>query len=389
MRRPIRAVVSVLVVLLLGGCNGPAEDPVDEDPVDEVSDAVTGDDPVTPDATGTGTGTGASDSASSAPTAADEAGSDEPSAPPPTDGADASEGPSAVEDPLPTSEWTARSDALVPLTEVAAAPFGGQVWVAGGYADNGQSVTDVQVYDPATDSWSTGPSLPQGVNHSALVEAGDRLVLVGGYLGDNTPTDAVRVLDPATGEWADGPPLPEPRGAGAAAWDGQRIVYGGGVGPDGVAGDVWALEDDAWVSLGVLDPPREHLSAASDGEGSVWFLGGRLGGIDQNQTAVDVAGADGVSPLGDLPTARGGVSGFHVAGTGGCSAGGEGPQGTFAEVECMDEFGEVTVLPELLAPRHGIGAVVVEGVAYVLLGGPEPGLTVSPTVQALGLDAVG
>lgn len=369
MRRPTRTALSVLVVLLLAGCDGPTEDPVDEDPVDEG---------LTEEAAGV-----PPSGAAAGPTET-ELVSEEPSAVPPTDGEDPSEGPSAVEDPLPTSQWTARADALVPLTEVAAAPFGGQIWVAGGYAENGQSVRDVQVYDPATDSWSPGPLLPEGVNHSALVEAGDGLVLVGGYLGDNAPTDAVRVLDPATGEWADGPPLPEPRGAGAAAWDGQRIVYGGGVGPDGVAGDVWALEGDAWVTLGALSPPREHLSAASDGEGAVWFLGGRLGGIDQNQTAVDLAGADGVSPLGDLPTARGGVSGFHVAGVGGCSAGGEGPQGTFVEVECLDESGEVTVLPGLTAARHGIGAVVVEDVAYVLLGGPEPGLTVSSTVQALG-----
>lgn len=297
----------------------------------------------------------------------------------------ASAAPSASSEPpvVGAATWETRTPAYLELTEVAAAPFAGQVWVAGGYDATGRSVPDVQVYDPALDQWSAGPSLPEGVNHSALVAAGDRLVLVGGYRGDNTPTAAVRVLDGATGVWTDGPPLPEARGAGAAAWDGERVVYGGGVGPGGVAGDVWALEGDAWVPLGALSPPREHLAAASDGDGAVWFLGGRLGGLDENQTAADLVTGDAVRPLGDLPTARGGVAGFAVPTVGGCAAGGEGPRGTFDEVECIDAEGRVTVLPPLAQPRHGTGAVVLEGFAYVLLGGPEPGLTVSSTVQAL------
>ncbi len=35
----------------------------------------------------------------------------------------------------------------------------------------------------------------------------------------------------------------------------------------------------------------------------------------------------------------------------------------------------MTTLPELNEAHHGHGAAVVDGVAYVLLGGPEPGLS--------------
>jgi hypothetical protein len=94
---------------------------------------------------------------------------------------------------------------------------------------------------------------------------------------------------------------------------------------------------------------------------------------------------DAVEPAGELPTPRGGVTGFFAPGAGGCAAGGEGPRGTFAEVECVADDGTVTVLSDLAEPRHGSGAVALEGIAYVLLGGPEPGLTVSGTLQALGL----
>ncbi|MGH3923403.1 MAG: hypothetical protein ACRDTT_11140, partial [Pseudonocardiaceae bacterium] len=92
-----------------------------------------------------------------------------------------------------------------------------------------------------------------------------------------------------------------------------------------------------------------------------------------------------VRPLGQLPTARGGVAAFWSAGTGACLAGGEEPTGTLGAVECIDASGAVVVLPPLGLPRHGLGAAVVDGVAYVLLGGPKPGLSVSGTVEALPL----
>jgi non-specific serine/threonine protein kinase len=286
--------------------------------------------------------------------------------------------------------WSRGTDAPLALTEVAAAPFGGSVWAAGGFDEDGTPVATVLVYDPTFDAWEEGPALPEAVHHASLVSTGDALHLVGGYTDASFAdlTDAVRTLDPASGEWTDGPPLPEPRAAGAAAWDGERVVYGGGVGPDGLAGDVWALAGGTWTPIGSLSEDREHLAAASDGDGRVWFLGGRTGGFDTNLAAVDLAEGDQVRRLGDLPTARGGLAGLHLPGAGACALGGEGPDGTFAEVECLDADGAVTELPPLAVARHGLGAVVVEGIAYAVLGGPEHGLFVSAAVEALPADQV-
>lgn len=293
-----------------------------------------------------------------------------------------------------TSEaWTALSPAPVPLTEVAGAVLGDALWIAGGFDAEGSPVSTVQVYDPTFAEWQPGPLLPEPVHHAALVGAGDELYLIGGYTGADfaAPTSAVRRFSTATGTWEDGPALPEPRAAGAAAWDGQRVIYAGGVGPDGLAGDVFALEGQElegkeWEAVGELAEPREHLAAASDGAGRVWFLAGRTGGLDENLATVELVEGGVVSGIGSLPTARGGVAGFYAPEAGACAVGGEGPDGTFAEVECITADGETTVLPPLAEPRHGIAAVVLEGVAYVGLGGPEPGLTVSPTLEALRLD---
>lgn len=286
-------------------------------------------------------------------------------------------------------EWRRLADAPVALTEVAVAAHGGRIWVVGGLDPAGRSSTAVQLYDPVADAWAGGPALPRGLDHAALLSTGPDLFVIGGYARAQSSrlNAAVYRLDEWAREWKDGPALPEPRAAGAAAWDGARIVYGGGVGPGGgqVAGDVLVLGSEGWTVGGRLDVPREHLAAASDGEGRVWFLGGRVGGLGGNLALVDLVEAAGVRGIGEVPTARGGVAAFWVDGVGACLAGGEGPSGTFDEVECVDADGRVTDLPRLAFPRHGLGAAVIDGVAYVALGGPVPGLTVSPVLEALDL----
>lgn len=292
-------------------------------------------------------------------------------------------------DPLPAGDWTGFPDAPQALSEVAAAGFGGHVWVAGGFRADGNANRSVQIFDPTFETWAGGPELPQAVHHSSLVSTGDALYLVGGYVGSgfDMPTGAVQRLDAASGLWELDTPLPAARAAGAAAWDGQRLVYAGGVGPDGLSGDVFALEDGAWTMMGVLSEPREHLAAASDADGRVWFLAGRTAGLDTNLGTVDLVEGAEITPIGQLTTPRGGVAGFWSATAGACAVGGEDPDRTYDEVECIDGDGQVQVLPSLAAPRHGLGAVVVDGIAFTVLGGPEPGLTTSGTVEGLRLEA--
>ena len=285
--------------------------------------------------------------------------------------------------------WRYAGPAPIALTEVAAAAHDGRIWVAGGLDDAGRAVDHLQVFDPVGDAWGEGPRLPEPVHHSSLVTDGDTLFLIGGFTGDGfgNPTDAVwRLDDTYTGAWAPAEALPEARGAGAAAWNGRGgILYGGGVGPAGVSADVFIREDGAWRRLASLSQAREHLAATSVGSGSVAFLGGRIGGLDGNLGTVDLVSAEGVvGRAQDLPTPRGGIAAFSAGALGDCVVGGEGPDGTFGAVECVGAF-EVTTLPGLDLPRHGLGAVFWEGRAYALLGGAQPGLTVSGTVEVLDL----
>jgi hypothetical protein len=284
--------------------------------------------------------------------------------------------------------WESGPAAPVPLTEIAAAAHIGEIWLAGGLTTEGRASNGVMVLDARAGTWRNGPALPEPVHHAALVSDGSTLYLLGGFAGEalNEPTDHVWMLRrPSDIEWLDLGPLPNPRAAGAAAWDGGRIVYAGGVGRGGVADDVFALGNGQWVRLGRLSEPREHLAATSDGAGNVYVLGGRRGGLQGNLATADLITSDGIRRIGELPTRRGGVAAFFAPSVGACLVGGESPNGTNPQVECIRATGELVRLPELRRPRHGLGSAVVDGVAYVLLGGEQPGLFTSDIVEALPL----
>lgn len=183
-------------------------------------------------------------------------------------------------------------------------------------------------------------------------------------------------------------PLPEARAAGGAAFDGKRIVYAGGVKTDGVASEVFAFTpgDGAWTPNGRLPTAREHLAVTTDGAGTTYALGGRVGGLDRNLGLVDVIqGTSDVHTIGELPTKRGGVGAFWWPSLGACLAGGESPSGTNPQVECITPDGTEARLPDLGVARHGVGAAVIDGSAYVVLGGPQPGLFASDVTEKFTL----
>ena len=295
----------------------------------------------------------------------------------------------AAGSPLPSTHaaaagWRAGPEAPFARLEMATVALDGRIWLAGGLEPDGRATDALNIFDPATGEWTEGPPLPAAVHHAALASDGDRLFLMGGYLG-NDPTDEVHLFDPTTGSWEGGPPLPEPRAAGAATHDGTRIVYGGGVGPGGVRDDLFVLADGAWSRIGTLRRAREHLAAATDGNGRVWFMGGRQGALDRNVGDVDLVEGMSVRRLPGV-SSRGGVAAFFAPAIGACLTGGEAPSFAMPTVECVDAGGRITALPEMRQRRHGHGVAVIEGAAYAVLGGEVPGLSASSTVEVLPLD---
>lgn len=280
--------------------------------------------------------------------------------------------------------WQPHEKLPVPRTEVAAAPFRGDIVVVGGYLADGTSTDEVDLYDPASDSWSRLPDLPVEVNHAAAASAGGKLYVTGGYGGPGVRLRNAYVFD---GDgWRGLKPMPGARGAAGAGVVSGKLYVVGGVGPDGLARRAFVLDlkTGRWASIAGPPTPREHLAVTAAG-GQVYAVAGRLAGIDTNLRAFESysPASKRWTKLASVPDARGGTGAAFVKGLI-VSVGGEEPRGTIGEV-----FGYTIAtkrwrrLDNLPTPRHGVGAVSLGGRVYVIGGGTEPGLSVSGANEAL------
>jgi Kelch motif len=282
--------------------------------------------------------------------------------------------------------WRSAAPVPVPRTEVAAAVFGREIAVVGGFLANGQNTTRADAYSPARNRWRRLPNLPVRVDHAMAAGAGAELYVVGGYGPGSAARATVFVL--RRGRWSALPSLPAPRAAAGLAVAGGKLYAVGGVeAPGRLAQDAFAFDFDhqRW-SLIAGPRPREHLGAAAVG-GVVYAVAGRTGGLDTNLDIVEAydAGANRWRAIPRVPGRRGGTAAAAVSGRL-VSAGGEEPGGTIRTVFAYDPgTRRWTSLPSLPRPRHGLGLVGYRGRGYALAGGPEPGLTVSGSNQVLRL----
>lgn len=280
--------------------------------------------------------------------------------------------------------WHVHAAMPRPRTEVAVAAWRGRIYVIGGIDGFARTTSTVQVYDPATDTWTMGPPLPRAVHHAMAAAIGDRLYLVGGFSGVRfAASDRVFAFDGST--WREVTPLPEPLGAsGIAVLDGRIHVVSG----QGRAGNVTSHYEydsgrDLWARRADLEVARDHVALAAL-NGKLYAIGGRLGGkISRNLAVVEVYDprTDAWSRAASLVKAR---SGHTAAVLGGrlYVFGGEEPRATIRPVEVFDgrSWSVATSLP---TPRHGLGSAVHDRAIFVLSGGKRPALSVSGTNEAL------
>jgi hypothetical protein len=108
---------------------------------------------------------------------------------------------------------------------------GGRLYAPGGTIVTGGQTDRVDVYDPNAGSWSTAAPLPVSrVNHMAAA-VGNKLYVMGGTVPDGASfatTNRVDVYDPASNQWTSGPALRVPRQQGRAFVSGALVCVAGG-----------------------------------------------------------------------------------------------------------------------------------------------------------------
>jgi N-acetylneuraminic acid mutarotase len=147
-----------------------------------------------------------------------------------------SEGRVQIYDPT-TDTWTIGSDMPFAAGSSSSALIGGEIFVAGGIV-GGESTTQAAAYNPVTNTWRTVAPMPQGLNHTASTTDGTRMYVFGGRTGGNSIGNGettVQVYNPATNVWTSNvtgaplAPLPQARGGmGKAVYmKGEFYVIGG------------------------------------------------------------------------------------------------------------------------------------------------------------------
>ncbi len=189
------------------------------------------------------------------------------------------------------------------------------------------------------------------------------------------------------GAWRRLPPLPDGRAAAAAAIAGGRLyVVGGRDERRELARVAFALQLGG--SALADDPGPERLASISrrpPRSAASTRSAVAPAGIDTNEKAFEVydAAARRWQRLAPLPGARGGTGAAALGGRI-VSVGGEQPAGTIRTVFSYDvQKRRWSRLADLPTPRHGLGVVAAGNRIWALAGGPQPGLTVSGTVESL------
>jgi N-acetylneuraminic acid mutarotase len=187
-----------------------------------------------------------------------------------------------VYDPA-TNTWTTKAPIPHAVYSAAAGVIDGKLYVAGGQADptNGNNVTDLQIYDPATDSWSNGRPLPAGRAGANAGVINGKLYVAGGTTPENIgEVDTALVYDPATDTWTNIAPMINPRAsAGTAVMNGILYLVGGlaefnpftGIPVNTV--DSYNPATDTWTTLAPM-PTTRYILAAGVINGKLYAAGG-------------------------------------------------------------------------------------------------------------------
>ena len=297
-----------------------------------------------------------------------------------------------------TASWQTLAPAGTSRHETTYVHHAGKFYLNG---DRGYLLNEV--FDAATNSWSTTTPLPEEFHHAQGVELNGSIYYLGGLAGPypDHVVPGVHIFDPGTETWTTGTPMPAARargGGGTALYNGKLYLAGGlqdttsGTGHDGVSVnlfDVYDPQAGTWTALPNMPRPRDHFHAAVVGD-KFYAIAGRQGAIPDFFNAVipevDVYDLTGgtwstLPSASNLPTPRA-AAGVAVLDHEIIVIGGEGNGQAWNTVEAFDTTtGTWRTLLSMPTARHGIQAAVCNGGIYVVGGALTQGGETFTNVQ--------
>ena len=310
--------------------------------------------------------------------------------------------------PEKPGHWHNASPLPYRVQEIYPTVFNEHIVVAGGLSpdvdENRIGVSDrVLVYSVKDNTWTDGPRLPEPRHHPMLVVVGDRLLSFGGFTVDNkgawhNSVDVLElVLDPKLvredilqqGQWKKIAELPAPLAETLSAVnDGKVHLVTGRTPIDAAKNSQWNdqsdvnthylfdLKDLSW-SKGLAVPTARNSACSVKTKDKLHTIGGRTvsGGNLPSHEVYDFE-KKLWKTLAPLPQAQGGLAcalnGDRIYVFGGEFFDNGG--GVYSEVWeyniRTDNWRAVSHMPN---PRHGLGALNIDGKLYVIAGASQAG----------------
>jgi hypothetical protein len=278
--------------------------------------------------------------------------------------------------------WTTAEPAPIARNESLVATIDGKLYVFAGFDTNTEPMSRVDVYDPATDTWTRLSDMPTRLTHAGTATVGRSVYFAGGYIGAN-PTGGSQIFgvtdvwryDVDTDTYTAMPDLPSRRGSGGLVALGNELHFFGGNNSDREdVGDHYVLNLDGgtqWTTAAPLPNGRSHMGYAALG-GKIYAISGQIGNDEDLITQNDVHVWDPANPgvwteIPSIPQAVSHISsstfvvGDRILVLGGETAHQAAIRTNWAYDPAINAWTELTGLPS--ARRSGVGGVI-DGVLY-------------------------
>jgi N-acetylneuraminic acid mutarotase len=284
------------------------------------------------------------------------------------------------------AKWEAGDAMSADLGEVASGIIGGSLYVVG------EGATVTASYNLTSGTWSSSSLAvrPFPGNHHAAEVVNGKLYLLGG-LG-NGSEGKVQIYDPASNTWSAGANMPFAAGSSASAVINNEIFVAGGIvgSSSTTQSAAYNPATNTWRTIAAMPQGLNHAASATDGS-RLYVFGGRSGGnvVGNGENTVQVynpasntwtssASGGAVAPL---PQARGGMGKavylngeFYVIGGETLNGPGANASGVYDRVDIYNATTNAWRLgTPMPTPRHGIFPVAIGGRIFVAGGGAQAG----------------